>query len=56
MIRVILRGPGDQTHQIDTPDPALIGAWLKAIFDKFATGYKGRPGPLPSQFTLEVWG
>jgi hypothetical protein len=54
-MRVILKLDDGSERRIDTPDPALVGLWLKAIFDEMATGYRGRSGPVPTTFVLEVW-
>ena len=54
MIRIVLKGPGgDVVAKLDTPDPALLGIWLKAIFDQEFHGL--RAGPIPLTYTLEVW-
>lgn len=53
MFSIDLRGPGDQSYHLDTPDPALIGIWLKTIFD---LTQRPRPGtaPIPITFTITI--
>lgn len=52
-MRVVLFGPGDQRWQLDTPDPSIIGLWLKGIVDSFATGLKPHPAyPLDFRITI----
>lgn len=56
-MHVELRGPGDQRHQIDTPDPALVGQWLKAIFDDLGairTHYPKTGWQVPAEFMLRI--
>lgn len=50
-MRLILRNPGSQEWWLDTPDPALVGPWLKAIFDSFG---EFRDPIHPIEFTLEI--
>ena len=52
-MRVILTSYGsEQAWQLDTPDPSLVGTWLKSIFDD----YQGTPYYYPVEFTLKVSG
>jgi len=48
-MKVVLAGPDDKTWIIDTPQPEIVGIWLKAIFDT----YKIADG-LAMRFKVEV--
>lgn len=51
-MRVILRSY-DAKWQIDTPDPTLIGPWLKSLFDDFATQQISQSNPYPP-YKMEI--
>ena len=53
MITVDLRAANGEGYRLDTPDPGLIGPWLKAIADSWNL----RAGKVPSwpiEFTLRI--
>ena len=54
-MRIVLKSPDGSERRIDTPDPMLVGLWLKSIFDEFGKNGPYRSGPIPTEFTLEVW-
>jgi hypothetical protein len=54
-MRVKLTSPDDTERVIDTPDPMLVGLWLKAIFDEFGKSGPHYVGRIPTQFILEVY-
>lgn len=49
-MRVVVTGPNGDRYQLDTPDPALIGVWLKALFDE----WQGPRPRIPTTFMIEV--
>jgi hypothetical protein len=50
VIRVVLEAPDGNVYRLDTPDPALIGQWLKELFDAMAG-----PAPhLPTTFKVTI--
>jgi hypothetical protein len=52
-MQVILKEPNGDERQIDTPDPALVGLWLKSIFDNLS--YGSGPRQLPLRYILTVY-
>jgi hypothetical protein len=50
---VILKSYDGREWRLDTPDSALIGLWLKVIFDEQA-GHPERHGGPPVGFSLEI--
>lgn len=52
MIRVELRGPGDQRYHLDTFDLKMVGPWLKSIFDGLdIPAYR----TIPFSWTIEIY-
>jgi hypothetical protein len=49
-VKVTLEGY-DQYWQLDTPDPALVGPWMKAIFDSFPIDKSPR---IPIEFRIRI--
>lgn len=53
MIRVIhvtVSRQGGSEYQLDTPDSAMIGTWLKSLFDS----WQGPAPSIPTRFTVEI--
>lgn len=50
MICVEVTAPGGRTYRLDTPDPELIGTWLKALFDS----WNGPRPAIPTRFVVEI--
>lgn len=50
IICVVVTGPGDKRYRLDTPDPAMIGTWLKSLFDS----WQGPRPQIPTRFTVEI--
>jgi hypothetical protein len=49
-MRVIVTTPGQERHQLDTPDPQFVGAWLKLLFDSWLQDVQG---PVYEEFRIE---
>jgi hypothetical protein len=51
-MRVILKSSQGPEWRIDTPDPHVVGDWLKSIFDSFDAPQA--PYYMPVEFQLSV--
>jgi hypothetical protein len=51
-MRAVLIAPNGVEWRIDTPDPELIGVWLKSIFSTLSPPSRGLPAPI--EFRLEM--
>jgi len=53
-MRATLTASDGREFRIDTPDPALVGAWLKSIFSDLLLPPQGLPAPIEFMLRLEA--
>jgi len=53
-MRVQLFDINQQEYRLDTPDPALVGPWMKVLFDDIMPKRSGRPWPAPIEMRIVI--